>query len=118
MCVVSMVYDHFYPKFPDTIEPWPPLPVVPFVPANPVVPNGTLTVTDTPIKVSFQIVSREEIEALKSLINDFRAAVEAAKAVDRLTGQPDCVDPEKKKLEERVARLEQQIAQLLAEKQQ
>lgn len=117
MCVVSMVHDHFYPKFPKDIEEWPGIvPVIPVTPAS--IPSGTVTITTGPIKAPFQIISNEEVEALQKLINDFKTAVEAAKAVDRLTGQPDCVDPEKKKLEERVAKLEQQIAQLLAEKQQ
>jgi len=34
-------------------------------------------------------------------IDDFKRTIEAAKTVDALTGQPDCVDPEKAKLEER-----------------
>lgn len=101
MCVVSMVFDHY-----DKVFPWPqpdlttPLPLV---------PGGTITAT--PLS-SFQIISQEEVESLKKLIKEFKEAVEAAKTVDRLTGQPDCEDPEKKKLEDRVTLLEQQIAKM------
>lgn len=48
------------------------------------------------------------------VIDDFRKATEAAKIVDVLTGQPDCEDPEKAKLEDRVAELERQVKKLKA----
>jgi len=51
-----------------------------------------------------------ETERLRKLIDEFKEAVEAAKKLDVLTNQPDCVDPEKAKLEERVAELERQLA--------
>ncbi len=44
------------------------------------------------------------------ILDSFMKAREAAKVVDELTGQPDCVDPEKAKLIERVAELEKLIA--------
>lgn len=114
MCVVSMVHDNFQPRFPQDIEGWPNVIPQP----RPWDSTGGTVNLGVILKPAFQIISIEEIEALQKLINDFKTAVEAAKIVDRLTGQPDCVDPEKKKLEDRVAKLEQQIAQLLAEKQQ
>lgn len=105
MCVVSMIYDHYSPKFPDV---WP----------TPILPNDAWAVPITPQPVlsqvnPFHLISQEEVDSLRALIKDFRTALEAAKTVDRLTNQPDCEDPEKKKLEERVTVLEQQVAQLL-----
>lgn len=50
------------------------------------------------------------LRELAELVAAFRQAVEAARTFDRLTGQPDCVDPEKAKLEERVAGLEAKLA--------
>jgi hypothetical protein len=49
---------------------------------------------------------------IPKLLEDFRRAQEAAQTVDTLTGQPDCVDPEKAKLEARVAELEAELAAL------
>lgn len=89
MCVMSMVHDHFAPVFPPlpagTIATWPP---------------------------SAVIVSQEEADRLRGLIADFRSAIEAARVVDKLTAQPDCADPEKLKLEDRVARLERALAEM------
>jgi hypothetical protein len=44
------------------------------------------------------------------LIKDFHKALAAAKIVDELTDQPDCHDPEKAILEDRVAKLEGELA--------
>ena len=76
-----MVMDHFQPYFPPNPQPLPF--VVQPVPDNRPVPD------------------------LGKLIQDFYRAVEAAKVVDELTGQPDCEDPEKMSLLERVRRLEE-----------
>lgn len=75
MCVVSMVYDHYQPLIPKTIE-------------------------VDPIDTAYW----------EKVFEDFRKAKEAAETVDKLTGQPDCVDPEKAELLERIADLEQQLA--------
>lgn len=91
MCVISMVMDYYKPMIPD------PGLVAPTL-------NSTLTFTSPYV----------DLEELRKLIDEFKQAVEAAKKVDILTGQPDCVDPEKAKLEERVARLEKIIDVLLA----
>jgi hypothetical protein len=48
-------------------------------------------------------------EDLRTLIDAFHKAVEAAKVFDAVTGQPDCVDPEKGRLEARVAELERRL---------
>ena len=89
MCVVSMVMDHYEPR----IQPldWTGL--------------GGGTWTNTP-------GMREQIEELKKLIAEFKEAVEAAKRIDVLTKQPDCEDPEKVKLLDRVAELERRLDQL------
>ncbi len=89
MCTLSMVHDHYdqrIPSWPNMIPPW------------------------TPSLAQQSVIDLAE---LRKLIDDFRAAVEAAKTVDRLTGQPDCLDPEKAKLQERVDRLEKIIDALL-----
>jgi hypothetical protein len=51
-------------------------------------------------------------EEIERLIREFREAIDSAKRLDVLTKQPDCEDPEKAKLEERVAELERQIKDL------
>lgn len=104
MCVVSMVFDKFNPMFPpwypeSTAPPWQPDPVAP-TPA-PAIPSPFVTGP-----------SLAEILELRKLIADFKEALAAAKVVDRLTGQPDCEDPEKAKLVERVEALERALAKL------
>ncbi len=103
MCVYSMVLDHYKPLIPEVV-PWIPDPA-------PIKPLGEVIVTGTKFP-NFQIISQEEIDSIRKLIAEFKAALEAAKLIDKLTNQPDCEDPEKKKLEDRVALLEQQIAQM------
>ncbi len=44
-------------------------------------------------------------------IDLFHNMVADAKRFDEESGQPDCQDPEKAKLEERIAELEQQLAE-------
>lgn len=53
-------------------------------------------------------------EELRELIESFRDAVKAAEVFDRLTGQPDCVDPEKAELVDRVAELERRLDEMAA----
>lgn len=86
MCVVSMVHDFYDPRF----RPY--LPIIPLV--------------DPFIQPQLQL----DAEAIKKMIEDYHKAMEAAKTVDKLTAQPDCEDPEKAKLKERVAELEAKIA--------
>lgn len=92
MCVVSNVFDHYDPIIPN-----------PYVPApTPASPNvGTLAWWPA-----------IDVTELRTLIEDFKQAVAAAKIVDRLTKQPDCEDPDKAKLLDRVAELEKRIAVL------
>lgn len=92
MCVYSAVMDHYTPRFDEfTFTKWPP------------------TAPDP---------QAEAIQELRALIAEFRQAVEAARTVDRLTKQPDCEDPEKAKLEQRVAKLEKELAGLKKRKRQ
>lgn len=99
MCSVSMIYDHYKPKFPP--EDWKLPTTIPPVPGAPVIINTSLA---------------EQIKELADLIKEFKEAVKAAKIVDKALGAPDCADPEKAKLEERVAQLEKQIAALTEKK--
>jgi hypothetical protein len=99
-----MVHDHFEPLVP--LQPWQPLPQLPNVWPQ----GGTFTLPAVP-------VSREELDALRAevarltmVVNDFIAAKNAAETVDRLTAQPDCVDPDKSRLIKRVADLEKRLA--------
>lgn len=93
MCVVSMVYDHYLPKIGEystgKID-W----------------SGLLQHSKPDPEM------KELKEELKKLIKEFKEAVAAARQVDRLTGQPDCSDPDKAKLEERVAELEKLVGDL------
>lgn len=94
MCVVSMVHDYYKPRF----DPWitDPFYNPPFCPKKHVPPS----------------VDLEEQKKLAKLIEDFYEAKKGAETVDKLTSQPDCVDPEKAKLEERVRMLERRLAEL------
>lgn len=87
MCMMSMVHDHYKDLFPSPTYPWP-----------------------SPSAASVPPI---DIEALRNLINDFNAAVAAAKTLDVLMKQPDCVDPEKAELQKRVASLELLVGELL-----
>lgn len=97
MCVISMVHDHFNPMIPDITQ---------------IMQPGTVI---EPIDWS-KLLGGADLAELRQLIADFRAAVDAAKTVDALTKQADCLDPEKAKLEERVKRLEKVIDILMAAK--
>ena len=96
MCVVSMVHDHYEPLFPD--------------------PSGSGGLGGLNDWLQAKKAQQNEIvdlAELRKLIAEFREAIEAAKKVDVLTKQPDCLDPEKAKLQERVDRLEKIIDALL-----
>ncbi len=84
MCVMSMVHDHFDGQFP-------PFGGIGKFPWNTPIPDPA------------------EIARLEKVIQDFREAQEAAKKLDTLMKQPDCVDPVKEQLQKRVAELEAQL---------
>lgn len=52
---------------------------------------------------TFPLATPTQLFELRSLIDRFEKAVAAAKVVDNLTDQPDCVDPDKAQLERVVA---------------
>lgn len=91
MCMVSAVYDQY--------NPWIPTPGPSVPPWQPIAPNpglGTVGIMLTP-------------EQLQQLLESFHKAVAAAKQADEAVGAKDCADPEKAKLEERVAELERRL---------
>lgn len=99
MCVMSMVYDHYQPLFPqDRPSPWRNPAVEPTFPLQPV-----------------HHLTEEKARSLLEVIEAFNRAREAAKVVDELTGQKDCVDPKKQSLDRRVERLEKMLADFFAE---
>lgn len=89
MCVYSMVHDWYEPRIPK-VQPW--VPVVPWH-----VPPQT------------EPAPRTDFDELARLVREWKEASEAAQKVDRLTEQPDCVDPEKARLQERIAELEKML---------
>lgn len=102
MCVVSMVMDHYEPLIPDNWQPKP----------NHILTGGAPVIQWPPaqaIDTATVEALRAEGDRLERLIADFKTAVEAARKVDALTAQPDCEDPEKAKLEARVAELERRL---------
>lgn len=90
MCVMSMVYDHYIPLFP---EQWQEL--------------------NIPQQLTISISPKEIVELkkmmLKNLIEEFKKAIKSAKVLDKLMKQKDCVDPEKEKLKKRVFSLEKRL---------
>lgn len=99
MCVYSAVFDHYAPRF----DPWN-APAVPLVPLTPIS-------LEPPIDLSaFGI--KGDLEELKKLIKEFKEAAEHAKKLDTLMQNPDCEDPDKAKLLDRIADLEKAIAEL------
>ena len=81
MCVISMVHDSFEPRIPQPSSfDWTPF-----------------------------IVKPQWVTDLEKLLLEFKECVEAAKKIDILTKQPDCLDPNKAKLQERVNELEHKL---------
>jgi hypothetical protein len=120
MCMVSMVYDHYEKRFPWGPG-WPyspspgtgipmPAPANPFAPqAQPIRDASEKAKELKRLKDLIKPEPSPEIEELRKLIAEFREAVAAAKKVDELTNQPDCFDPKKATLEERVSELERRL---------
>jgi hypothetical protein len=88
MCFVSMVMDQWWPY----------------------IPQPSTTGSSKTTTVSYPpAIPQYTLDELKELLEAFREAVEAAKVLDRLTGQPDCISPTKASLLERVERLEKEL---------
>lgn len=104
MCVVSMVMDHYQPIFPQRFpDVWPVVdPPTPYVPTT----IGT---------THFTWPTTVDLAELRKLIDEFKEAVGAAQRIDILTKQPDCEDPEKAKLVDRVAALEERLVAIQKE---
>jgi hypothetical protein len=92
MCLVSAIYDQRRDWFPEIIP----------------TPQETAP-TFTPVAIPWPPPTVDLAE-LRKLIDDFRAAVTAAKVEDERNGEPDCLDPEKAKLDDRIRELEKIIA--------
>lgn len=98
MCVVSMVFDDFGRRFTPWIQPWQPT----------IVPTPAPAPFSPPVVLP--IPGAAEVAELRKLIDEFKEALAAARTVDRLTNKPDCEDPDKARLLDRVADLEKRLA--------
>lgn len=107
MCVYSVIHEHFDPRIPRE-DMWP----RPFT--LPVVPPDSKKEWSTVAFATKKDIDdlRATIERLTKVIEDFRTAGAAAKKIDEITGQPDCLDPGKAGLEERVAKLEKRLEEI------
>lgn len=90
-----MVYDHF------GRYPWDLAPNVP-----PRIPG--------PFEVPYPNIKPTDPKEWQDLIEMFNEAKRAAEKVDTLTGQPDCEDPDKAKLLDRINALEKRLSDLEA----
>lgn len=109
MCTMSMVMDRFADRFPqDRIMVQGPrefvMPPTQFVPAR-----GS---NFRPGQFPRPRAKRPDLTELRTLIDEFKAAVAVAAAIDWMTQQPDCVDAEKGKLIDRVREIEARVAAL------
>ena len=79
MCTVSMIVDGYR----DTLPKW--IPIVP----NTFIPGDTAPITIP------DYVTPEEVRALRDEVKELKKLLEAAKAFDEATGQPDCETEDK-----------------------
>jgi hypothetical protein len=93
MCVISNVMDYYKPLFPAPVD-------------------GLDVLRASPTDWTKILQPLIDMEELRKLIADFKEAVAAARKLDALMKTPDCADPEKVKLEERVAELEKRLAEI------
>mgnify|MGYP000936591254 CR=1 FL=1 len=110
MCVVSMVMDHYHDRF----RRWDWAPPEPIPLPGPPVRGNFPPEPQEPLEDQLARIfkRKSDVDELRQLIKDFREAVDAAKRIDVLTKQPDCVDPKKATLEERVAALEKRLGEV------
>jgi hypothetical protein len=120
MCVYSAVGPAFEPLIPlIPNEPWPAKVVPPcLAPALCFCPACMLKMQTQTMPWPWGPVPSTGLpiapEDLRTLLDAFHAAVAAAKAADKAAGQPDCVDADKVKLEQRVAELERRLDAMAA----
>ena len=110
MCSVSMVGDDWTKKWSDN---WPhqpqgvpyPLPYKPWAPTSPF-PTPDTPKPLKPIDVTEYIapVDRKEFDALKKLVEQMKAELEAAKAQDIANNEPDCEQEDKVALLKAIAK--------------
>jgi hypothetical protein len=79
----------------------------PWIPQVPVYPQPY-----TPGIDPTQIIPDRSNEELRELLDTFKELLDAAAKVDEVTGQPDCADPEKTKVLERLDELEERLAEV------
>lgn len=107
MCIVSAVQDHYGERFREYWSYFPPYTTTPgtggpFGPIGPVIDPIPLIPTD-PAKL---------YKDIDKLVEEYRRSLKSAEQLDKDMKQPDCEDPEKAKLTERVEDLERQIKEL------
>lgn len=90
MCTFSMIVDELGPKIPD-IQPNPG-----WYPQSP--------------PLSFTQYSPAQIEEWRKFFEESKAKLAAAKAEDEAAGTPDCTDPAKAPILERLAEMERRLA--------
>jgi hypothetical protein len=61
-----------------------------------------------------QVIPDRSNEELRELLDTFKELLDAAAKVDKVTGQPDCADPEKTKVLERMDELEKRLEEVEA----
>ena len=99
MCVVSMVFDDFSKRFPIN-------------PLEPQQPEYTWPLQTIALSNPVPTLDKNDIEKLRKYIEEFRESVELAKKLDVLMKQPDCFDPDKAKLEQRITELEKRLDEM------
>lgn len=97
MCVLSMVFDQYQPLLP---KKWTDLPT--WKPPTP------KELADPSLEA--------RVKALEELVKELKEAIKLAKQLDAVTHQPDCEDPEKAKLLDRIKKLEAEIKKFKASK--
>jgi len=97
---MSMVMDSYTPRG----WPW----------NEPAIGPETVGNTTTWIDLTYGL-SKEEVDQLRKMIREFKDVTEAARKIDEATNQPDCADPKKVELEQRVAVLEHVLADMQGE---
>jgi hypothetical protein len=79
----------------------------PWIPQPPVYPQP-----NTPGIAPIQVIPDRSNEELRELLDTFKELLDAAAKVDEVTGQPDCADPEKTKVLERLDELEKRLEEV------
>lgn len=92
MCALSFVMEQWSPWVPQPAQQWP----------------SQIGWTEPQPQVAEDATN----EYVREMLDSLEKAMEAARKLDELTGQPDCVDPDKAKLLNRVEELERRLQQI------